>query len=193
MSKQRLKRRVKPVAWHATTQLPQVGVAVAEGVEIDLSDKEPVAGVSYSPSRRLWRAYLHRGKKQVFHAWRETKSEAVAARLGAELRFAQAGGATASGSGVVFERKIKAPGYRDFDRTLKHFALSLAVVYRAQSTVSLFGLKEVLDGETAQRRLGCEIGSLLAMVELLVLDGAVLSKDIEDGMAEKTEKLTRVY
>ena len=193
MSKQFLKRVLRPVDWHATTQLPQVGLAVAAEVEIDLSDKDPVVGVAYSPKRRLWRAYLHRGKKQVFHAWRETKSEAVAARLGAELRFAQQGGATASGSGVVFERKIRAPGYRNFDRTLKHLALSLSVVYRAQSTVSLFGLKEVLDGEVAQRRLGCGVGELLAVVELLVLDGAVIAQDVEDGMALKTESLKKGY
>ena len=175
----------------ATTMIVQVMPSVAARVEIDLSDKDPVVGVSYSPKKRKWRAYLHIGKKQVFHKWCETKSEAVAAHQRAMVRFSRLTAQTSGGP--PFERQIKAPQYRDFDRTLKHFALSLAVVYRAQGTVSLFGLQEVIDGETAQRRLGCEIGSLLAMVELLVLDGAVLSKDIEDGMAEKTEKLTRVY
>ena len=68
-----------------------------------------------------------------------------------------------------------------------------AEVIHIKSKIIRFGLKDKFGGETGQRRLGCEIGNLLAMVELLVLDGAVLAQDIEDGMARKTESLKEGY
>lgn len=193
MSKQLLKRVLRPVVWHATTQLPSVSPSVAAGVEADLSDKDPVIGVSYSAKRRLWRAYLHRGNKQVFHAWRETKSEAIAARREALERFGEKAMCLQDSRYSSFRRTVKAPGYRVLDRTLEHLAEEAAEVIHIKSKIIRFGLKDKFGGETGQRRLGCEIGNLLAMVELLVLDGAVLAQDIEDGMALKTESLKEGY
>lgn len=175
----------------ATTMIVQVMPSVAAGVEIDLSDKEPVVGVSYSPKRRKWRAYIHVGKHQVFHRYCETKSEAIEAHRKAMVVHQRLSVQTSGGP--RFERKIKAPGYRNLDRTLEHLAEEAAEVIHMKSKVIRFGLQGKHNGLTGQRRLGCEIGNMLAMVELLVLDGAVLAKDIEDGMQEKVEKLTRVY
>lgn len=191
MSKQRLKRCLKLVEWRATTQLPQVGLSVAAGVEIDLADTDNVVGVSYSPKKRKWRAYLHIGRKQVFHQWCDTKSEAIAAHNLAVHRFDRLNAQT--GGGPPFDRKIKAPGYRNLDRTLEHLAEEAAEVIHIKSKIIRFGLKDKFEGKTGQRRLGCEIGNFLAMVELLVLDGAVLAQDIEDGMVKKTESLKEGY
>jgi len=174
----------------ATTMIVQVMPSVAAGVEIDLSDKEPVVGVSYSPKRRKWRAYLHIGKKQVFHQYCETKSEAVAAHQWAMVRFSRETAQTSGGP--PFERKIKAPGYRNLDRTLEHLALKAAKVLKMKSEVSLHGLKGKGD-VSCQAHLGMEIGGLMAVVELLVLDGAVRIADVECGMKMMVADLDEAF
>ena len=161
------KRKREP---QATTMIVQVMPSVAAGVEIDLSDKEPVTGVSYSPKRRKWRAYIHVGKRQVFHSYCETKSEAIEAHRMAMVAHHRTTSQTSGGT--PFERKIKAPGYRNLDRTLEYLALKAAKVMGMKSEVSLHGLKGKGD-VSSQAHLGIEIGGLMAVVELLVLDGAV--------------------
>ena len=174
----------------ATTMIVQVMPSVAAGVEIDLSDKEPVVGVSYSPKRRKWRAYIHVGKRQVFHRYCETKSEAIEAHRKAMVVHQRLSVQTSGGP--RFERKIKAPGYRNLDRTLEHLALKAAKVLRMKSEVSLHGLKGKGD-VSSQAQFGIEIGGLMAVVELLVLDGAVRIADVECGMKMMVADLDEAF
>jgi hypothetical protein len=175
--------------------IAQLMPSAAACVEIDLTDKENITGVSYSPKKRKWRAYLHQGKKQVYHELFDEKSDAIAGRLAAEIRFVNPAGLKL-GAYPPFKRKIKPPMYRDFHRTLEHLASNAAAVLSIKS-------KMVMTKETPGRqqketianrhRLGREIGSMIAVVDLLVMAGDIDGGDIEEGMKAKVALLKEGY
>jgi len=169
--------------------------SVAAGVEIELTDKQNIAGVSYSPKRRKWRAYLHQGKTQVYHELFDEKADAITGRLAAEIRFGKPRDSSRFGGYPPFERQIKAPRYRDLHRTLEHLAVHASDVLTIKSKI-------VMSTDTGRRRkeaianrkqLGREIGSMIAIVDLLVMSGDVDHGDIEDGMKSKAALLKEGY
>jgi hypothetical protein len=178
----------------ATTMITQVMPSVSQGVEIDLADTDYVVGVSYSAKRRMWRAYLHIGKKQVFHRWCDSKSEAIRAHRQAVIDH-QRLSAIPRAAGVPFERSVKAPKYRDLDSTLLLLTKQAIAVVGCEKRVFNDGLKakHVESGERNGTLLGRAIGGVIAITELLVLDGAVLAVDIEIGMKMTVEILKEVY
>jgi len=184
----------KPKKLHgALTYIEQGKLSVSTEVEIDLMDKDPVVGVAFSPAKRKWRAYLHQGRKQVFHGYYDTKIEAISARNNAVKELAT-GGATKKVY-QPFSRIVKAPRYRNMERNLVHLFEEASEVIHMTSKIIRFGLKDRKKGQelSNQQRMGREIGNLLTMVELLVMAGDVLPADIEEGMRQKVEKLKTMY
>ena len=177
----------------ALTYVEHMRPALSTDVEIELMDKENVVGVSFSPEKRKWRAYLHQGKKQVFHGYYDTKSEAIAARVIAVTELVRIG--STRKVYPAFERTIKPPKYRDLARSLEHLSEEAAEVIHVKSKIIRFGLKDRMKGQelTNQKRLGREVGNMLAMVELLIMSGDVRPADIEDGMKAKVENLKTMY
>ncbi|MEI6846588.1 MAG: hypothetical protein WCK32_00895 [Chlorobiaceae bacterium] len=178
----------------ATTKVAPLSLSVGEAVTIDLSDKEHVAGVSFCPKRRMWRAYLHRGKKQVFHQWCESKGMAISRRQQAEAVFSAPGSMQEKGY-PAFKRTVKPPKYRDTDRTLAHLLEDASGVITVSGEIIRTGLKGKRDplAVTNQERIGRHIGKLFTVVDLLVMAGDVRVTDIENGMKEKVEKLKSNY
>jgi NTP pyrophosphatase (non-canonical NTP hydrolase) len=185
-----LKQKKLPAA---LTYIEQASLPVSTEMVIELMDKENVAGVSFSPAKRKWRAYLHQGKKQVFHGYYDTKSEAIAARVIAVTELERIG--STRKVYPAFERTIKPPKYRDLARSLEHLSEEAAEVIHVKSKIIRFGLKDRMKGQdlTNQERLGREVGNMLAMVELLIMSGDVRPADIEDGMKLKVENLKTMY
>ena len=177
----------------ATTMITQIQPSVAAGVEIDLADTDYVVGVSYSAKKRMWRAYLHIGKRQVFHAWRETKSEAIQARQDAVVRFGRSTSQTSGGP--PFVRSVKPPRYRDIDKTLHRLDSACRSVSAAKRRIIHFGLAERVRKDEVSNggNLGFSIGAVIAISELLVLDGAVSAVDIEAGMRMQVDDMQEEY
>jgi hypothetical protein len=173
--------------------ITQVMPSVAAGVEIDLADTKYVVGVSYSPKRRMWRAYLHVGKKQVFHLWCDSKGEAVRARSRAAEQYALS--VSKQANGTPFERSVKPPKYRDLDKILATTEKAALAVCSSARRIMNYGLVEkrrrtqVLNGVN----LAVSFGAVIALAELLVLDGAVRAVDIEVGMKDMVIKLKEGY
>jgi hypothetical protein len=177
----------------ATTMITQIMPSVAAGVEIDLADTDYVVGVSYSAKKRMWRSYLHIGKKQVFHAWLGTKSEAIQAREHAVVRFGRS--ASQSAGAQAFERSVKPPKYRDLDKTLHQLDSACRSVSASKRRIIHFGLTERVHKDVISNggALGFSIGAVIAFSELLVLDGAVSAVDIEAGMKLTVKNLKEEY
>ena len=177
----------------ATTFITQVMPSVAAGVEIDLADTNYVVGVSYSAKRRMWRSYLHVGKKQVFHLWCNSKGEAIRARAHAAEQYALS--ASKQATGTPFERSVKPPKYRDLDKILATTEKAALAVCSSSRRIMNYGLHEkrgkakVLNGA----HLAFALGAVIALAELLVLDGAVESEDIGNGMKDMVIKLKEGY
>ena len=177
----------------ATTFIAKVMPSVAQSVEIDLTDTKYVVGVSYSAKRRMWRSYLHVGKKQVFHLWCNSKGEAIRARAHAAEQYALS--ASKQANGTPFERSVKPPKYRDLDKILATTDEAALAVCSSSQRIINYGLYEkrgkakVLNGVP----LAVSFGAIIALAELLVLDGAVRSEDIEYGMKSTVEKLMEEY
>ena len=150
--------------------------SAAACVEIALTDERNVTGVSYSPAKRKWRAYLHKGKKQVWHEYFDEKADAITARLAAEREYGHNGMAVQVGY-PTFERKIKAPKYRDLPRTLEHLSANASAVLSIKSKMIMSK-----DSGAIRQKLGRQIGSMIAVVDLLVMAGDVDGGDIEEGM-----------
>ncbi len=178
----------------ALTYIEQASLPVSTEVVRELMDKEDVAGVSFSPAKRKWRAYLHQGKKQVFHGYYDTKMEAVSARVQAVKRLSEPGSMQDRGY-PAFKRTIKPPKYRNMERNLVHLFEEASEVIHVTSKIIRFGIKDRMKGQelTNQERLGREVGNMLAMVELLVMAGDVRPVDIEGGMKAKVESLKTMY
>jgi len=179
--------RTKRANIRATTMVAQLMPSAAACVEIALTDERNVTGVSYSPAKRKWRAYLHKGKKQVWHEYFDEKSDAITARLAAEREYGHNGMAVQVGY-PTFERKIKAPKYRDLSRTLEHLAANASAVLSIKSRMIMSK-----DSGAIRQKLGREIGSMIAVVDLLVMAGDVDGGDIEEGMKAKVALLKEGY
>ncbi len=182
----------------ATTFIEQLPPSAGALVEIDLTDKNNVPGVSWNPKKRKWRSYLHIGKKQVYHGYFDTKEEAAFERRQAEQRYHRidlsAPEPEREGRYRTFDRKIKAPRYRILDRNLEHLSEEASLVINIKGKVIRDGLSDYHKGvESNKKQLGRAIGKMLTIVDLLVMDGAVLTNDIAEGMKAKAENLKTMY
>ncbi|NMW18062.1 MAG: hypothetical protein HKK66_03350 [Chlorobiaceae bacterium] len=186
--------RTKRANIRATTMIAQLMPSAAACVEIELTDKQNVTGVSYSPKKRKWRAYLHIGKKQVYHQLFDEKADAITGRLAAEEKYIGDGGLRLGGY-PPFERKIKPPKYRDLTRTLEHLAANASAVLSIKSrmVISDGGSKRTKESGVNRKNLGHEIGRMIAVVDLLVMSGDVDGGDIEEGMKSKVASLKEGY
>lgn len=177
----------------ATVNIRQLSPSTKVLVECKLVDSDDVEGVSYSPKRRKWRAYVHIGKRQVFHKWCDGKLEAIEERRKAMVTYQQSTAKTSGGP--PFPRKIRAPRYRNLDRTLQLLDNAMIGMRTYKCRIQAFGLKknDAATEYTNGEMLGLKIGEVIALVDLLVLDGAVKAEDIDTGMAEMVEQLEEVY
>ena len=154
-------------------------------IDNQMIDNKNEIGVAYSPRLRKWRAYLHIGRKQVYHGVFETKGDAVDARKAAELKY---GSFTARIPAPIdrFDRKNRAPKYLNSDRNLMHLTKTAAGV---AGTVGKIQIRRRADRATLAKR----IGSMIAIVDLLVMEGLVLRDEIEAGIREKVADMAKHY
>ena len=161
-------------------------------IGISLSDKRPaVPGVAWSPRYRKYRAYLHQGRKQVFHKLCDTFVEACQARADAETRFG-----SALPSLAPFSRELHAPAWFRLERALQKVRdCSTALSYDAK-WAAVRGLNHRGNEERSNRtklpyrkKLGYSIGGLITVVSQLVMAGELKMADIEDGMTTMAHAL----
>jgi hypothetical protein len=172
----------------ALVMLPELFNTAVDS-RVVMVDQHPVKGVAWDPKKGLWRAYLHKGKKQVYHSYHEQKEYAVEARLAAEARF----GDTA----VPKELEAKPGMFKRFNRAPKltdRFG-SIMSVSMVADTLHL-KLRKASNGwsdddqrrrsplRTAERaEFGRSFGMLLALGEYLIMTGDLRVPDIKAGMA----------
>ena len=161
-------------------------------------DPKDVRGVAYSPKYRAWRAYLHKGSKQVHHSLHGSKEAAVKARRAAEVQF---------GDTVIPEELRDKPGmFRRFNRAPKN-------TDRFGAVTSVGGVASIIRSDVKkasetwagradrrrspllrvdEKKLGRNIGMMLALVEYLVMTGDLRVSDIKAGLESQSQVLGHV-
>jgi hypothetical protein len=164
----------------ATTMIEPLQPDTREVIDSKMVDKENVIGVAYSPKFRKWRAYLHVGNKQVFHKLCASKDEAITERHKAEVRFQCS---VKQLPNQRFQRVIKAPKYQNTEKNL----------YNLTNAAKAIAKETKIDVSKKHDRfvLGKKIGKFIALVDLLVMEGAVTRNVIEIGMREEVNAMEK--
>ena len=158
----------------ATVHLAPLSLSTQELVQCKMVDTEVIEGVAYSPRYRKWRAYLHVGRKQVYHRLCETKEAAIEARREALMAYHRISSAHTKGDGAA-SRINRAPKLINKGRAVTRLSVSAQNLLRSSELMTISKTADRVD-------LSRKIGSLIVFVDLLVLQGVVSTKEIEEGM-----------
>jgi hypothetical protein len=181
------------------TELTPVALTVEQEVVCTLTDTKDVLGVAWSPKYRKWRAYLHVGQVQVHHSLHELKSDAIAARHSAEVKFLRSN-VTAEQvkewyPSASFRRTHRAPKVAVRRRALVRCRSVIREMSRLVSRAAATWTDEdagrrrsPMKGED-ERAFGRRIGQLMALAEYLRMTGDVQVSEIEEGMLSEVERL----
>ncbi len=168
-------------------------------VERLLKDDKPVVGVSYHPGKRKWRAYIYSGRKQIAHAWCDTKREAITARMNMVAAHGRPR-VLVEGKDVpfrAFPRTVPAPKAFVLDDALYELWVSadrvssVTVLCRDRGMSCRDYTRVSTSGRVSNRRaLGIRIGRLITVVEQLAMAGEVKVEHMEEGMLMMAEELS---